>query len=104
MLLVLRYCIFLDGIGISPTPEQICYRFRHLIIFFGVNQYSYFDIVVFLQKNAGPDFYRLSEFFAAGASLLHLLRWYRYFDDSRTNLLQVLLLKQFFWGQSVLLL
>ena len=42
---------------------------------------------MFLQKNPGPDFYRLGEFFAAVASLLHLLVLYGYFAESRSNFL-----------------
>ena len=59
---------------------------------------------MFLQKNAGLDFYRLGEFFAVVVSLLHLLVLCRYSAESRTNLLQVLLLKYFFFGQLVFLI
>ena len=101
LLLLILFCIPLGGIGILPSTEQICCRFCCLNNFFLINQYSLFDVVMFLQKNAGTDFYRLGEFYIAIVLLLHLLGLYTYLVDSRTNLLQVLLLIYlFFWSIS----
>ena len=47
---------------------------------------------MFLQKNAVADFSQLDEFCASIDTLLLLLRPFRYYDGSATNLLHVLLL------------
>ena len=104
LLFLILFCIPLGGIGILPSTEQISCRFCCSNNFFLINQYSWFDIVMFLQKNAGPDFYRLGEILIAVVLLLHLLGLHTYLADSRTNLLQVLLLIYFFFDQSVLLI
>ena len=100
LLFLILFCIPLGGIGIFPSTEQICCRFCCLN--------NFFDQSVLLirccyvsAENTGTDFYRLGEFYVDVVLLLHLLGLHACLVDSRTNLLQVLLLIYlFFWSIS----
>ena len=75
-MLLLCCCICLYCIGIGAGLGLVWYMFYRLIIFLGVNQYSYFDVLVFSPKHTGREFYRLHEFYAAADPVLQLIKLY----------------------------